>query len=293
MALRALGADRLAPDEGRLALADQPAQAHLVGRVTLQVHADLARSVKVDVDQEQPGLDARDVQREHAGRLGVVRLADSDEPIPHVGGAIPRHPDLVARGRRCSRCAKSRRHIGDATARHPEVLHRVEVDVGDRLQQPRRRWPLHGQRRDLLGDVLDLRVQAGGVLAEPAQARVRGGPPPHLIVQPRDCAVVDDLATLVAPGRVDYLPDRDLRGVARDDAIHQARGVGPADDVLEQRRDVDQRGAVANRGVLVLVVRLVGADRVIPRPLAVVQALAERRACGNERRYPRAWGEYS
>ena len=41
------------------------------------------------------------------------------------------------------------------------------------------------------------------------------------------------------------------------------------------RRDIDQCRGIANRVVLVLVMRFVGADRVVTRPLAIVQALAE------------------
>ena len=84
------------------------------------------------------------------------------------------------------------------------------------------------------------------------------------------------LPSLVAPGRVDDLSDADLRGVARDDAVDEPRRVGPGDQVLVERRHVDQRGGVADGVVFVLVVRLVRADGVVTRPLAVVEALAER-----------------
>ena len=137
--------------------------------------------------------------------------------------------------------------------------------------------PLKRQRRHLLRDVLDVDAQAGRVLPEPAEARIGGGPAILLLAQPRHRPVIDDLAVLVAPRRVTDLADRHALDVAGDDAIDEPRRVRSADAVLEQRRDVDQRGRVADRVVLVLVVRFVCADGVVPRPVAIIQRLAERK----------------
>ena len=65
--------------------------------------------------------------------------------------------------------------------------------------------------------------------------------------------------------------------VTRDQPIDQPRGIGPGHHVLEERRHVDQRRGIPDGVVLVLVVALVGADGVIPRPLAVIQAFTERK----------------
>src|SRR5439155_10202218 len=78
------------------------------------------------------------------------------------------------------------------------------------------------------------------------------------------------------PRRVVHLPDRELAGIACDDAIDELRRIPAANHVLEQRRDVDQRRCVAYRVVFVLVVRFVRADRVIAGPLAEVQAFTQR-----------------
>ena len=88
--------------------------------------------------------------------------------------------------------------------------------------------------------------------------------------------VVDDLATFVAPGCVVDLANGQRAGVAGDDAIDQPGGVGTADQVLEQRGHVDERGGVPDGVVFVLVVRFVRADGVKAGPLAEVQALAQR-----------------
>ena len=84
--------------------------------------------------------------------------------------------------------------------------------------------------------------------------------------EPRHRAVVDHLAVFIAPRRVVDLADGHLRRVARDDAIDQAHRIAAGHAVLEERRHVDQRARVANRVVFVLVMRLVGADRVVARP---------------------------
>ena len=71
------------------------------------------------------------------------------------------------------------------------------------------------------------------------------------------------------------MPDRDFVDIARDDAVHQFGGVLACDQVLVQRRDIDQRASIADRVVLVLMMYLVYADGVISRPFPVVQAVAE------------------
>src|SRR4029079_18535774 len=72
----------------------------------------------------------------------------------------------------------------------------------------------------------------------------------RVLGQPMDGSVVDDLAVLVAPRRVPDLAHRELRRVAGDDAIDERGRVGPADPVLVQGRDVDERGRLADRVVL-------------------------------------------
>src|SRR5262249_8044914 len=96
-----------------------------------------------------------------------------------------------------------------------------------------------------------------------------------VFAESRNCAVVDDVALVIAPAAVDDLIDRYFVDVARDDAIHEARGIGTGDAVFVERRDVDERGRIADSVVLVLVMHLVHATRVVTGPLAIVEAFAE------------------
>ncbi len=131
-----------------------------------------------------------------------------------------------------------------------------------------------------------------GLTRDPAQARVCGRPTESIVREPADGAVVDDPPILVAPGRIDDLPRLQTRGAARDHAIDDVHGIGTGDEVLEERRDVEERGAVANRVVLVFVQRFVRARRVVARPVAVAQARAERERPVVKRRPDRHGGDY-
>ena len=134
---------------------------------------------------------------------------------------------------------------------------------------------MQSERGNFLGNIFDLHVHVQAVLAEPAQAGVGGGPAIDVFFEARDRAVVDDLALFVAPAAINHLAHFDFVDVASDDAVHQAGRVFAGDQILVQRRDVDERGRVANGVVLVLVMNFVHADGVVAGPLAVVQAVAQ------------------
>src|SRR5262249_51014521 len=82
-------------------------------------------------------------------------------------------------------------------------------------------------------------------------------------------------AVLVAPRRIEHLADGHLRDVAGDQSVDEPGRIAAGDQVLEERRHVDERGRVADGVVLVLVVPLVGADGVVAGPFPIVEALAE------------------
>ena len=60
--------ERRLADEMLLAQVDRPGEVELVGRRGLALDERLARRHVVDVEQHEPRFDARNVEREHAGR---------------------------------------------------------------------------------------------------------------------------------------------------------------------------------------------------------------------------------
>src|SRR5262245_47923411 len=110
---------------------------------------------------------------------------------------------------------------------------------------------------------------------KPAQVGLGGRPAIAVFLEPRDRAVIDHLALLVAPAAINHLSPGDLVDVARDDAVQKFGRVWSADQVFVERGYVDQRRGIADGVVLVLMMHLVGADRIVSRPLAVVEAGAE------------------
>ena len=202
-----------------------------------------------------PASTSCDIERQHARRLEIERRSVLHQGVPHLDAPIrpasrSRNPDRLCT--RCARCPRERRPM--RPRRHAEVFQRLDVGLRRRPQHARRRGTLKRQRRNTFRDILDLDVQPDGVLPKPSQAGIGGGPSIRLLVQPRDRPVIDDLALLVAPGRVPDLPDAHASGVTRDDAVDEPRRVSAGDAVLEQRRDVDERRRVANGVVFVLVV---------------------------------------
>src|SRR4030095_1122877 len=104
-----------------------------------------------------------------------------------------------------------------------------------------------------------------------------GAPTIGVFFEPGNSAIVYHFSSFITPWCVDHLADRDLPHVARDDTIHEACRIFAGKPVLEERRDVDQRGGVANGVVLVFVMWFVRTDRVISRPVAVVETFTQRK----------------
>ena len=133
----------------------------------MQCDQRLLAAVEVDVDEQQAGFDARDVEREHAGRMDVEGPAAIHQRVPDVDRTIPRHPDLIAQIACVSRPRDLDGHSRDGSARHPEVFEVSDIGVGGRGEKPSRGRTLQRERGDLLRDVLDADVEANGVLGEP------------------------------------------------------------------------------------------------------------------------------
>src|ERR1700691_1186987 len=112
---------------------------------------------------------------------------------------------------------------------------------------------------------------------EPAHARIGRGPTINVFRGARDGAVVNYFAFFIAPAAVNYLSHGDFVDVASDHAVDQLGGVLAGQKIFVERGDVDHRGGVANRVVLMVVVHFVNAHGVIARPFAIIHALAKLR----------------
>src|SRR6202167_6665940 len=112
---------------------------------------------------------------------------------------------------------------------------------------------------------------------EPAHARIGRGPTINIFREARDGAVVDYFAIFIAPAAVNYLSHGDFVDVASDHAVDQLGGVLAGQKIFVERGDVDHRGGVANRVVLVVVVHFVNAHGVIAGPFPIIHAFAKLR----------------
>ena len=103
-----LGRERLPADEVRLVELHRPPEVELVGRGGLAVDQRPVRGHVVHVEQHQPRFDARHVEREDAGGRDAVRRAGIDRARPTARAPAKHRARSRSRGRRCTRCARSR-----------------------------------------------------------------------------------------------------------------------------------------------------------------------------------------
>ncbi len=269
-------AQRLLADAGRLLEVHEPPEADLVRRVLLRRDEGFARAHVVDVEEDQARFDARHVEGEHARRRDVVGPAHVHERVIDRLALLPGNPDLVAEVAGVSGARDLHRDAAQARRRDPEVLETRDVGAFDAgLEDGAAGGALKGEGAQPVGDVLDRDLQPMAVHVDPAQVGLGRRPAVDVFLEARHRAVVDHLAPPVAPVRVGDLAGLHLGDVACHHAIDQPRGVAAADAVLEQRRDVDQRGRVADGVVLALVVDLVAGDGEVAGPVAPAHALAE------------------
>ena len=112
---------------------------------------------------------------------------------------------------------------------------------------------------------------------EPAQVRIGRGPAKRCSSSRVTVPSSITLPSLVAPRRVDQTWPTASFDASRVMMRSTSRvASGPVTRYLKSGETSISAARVADRVVLVLVVRLVGADRVVARPVAIVQALAQR-----------------
>ncbi len=238
----------------------------------------------VNVDHEKAGLHARHVHREDAARRDAEVAARVHQPVPYRQRPLRIHPDFEAEIAGVAGARDADRNVADAGVRQAKILELVERLCAAAVEHRARLWTLQAQGRHPVGDFGDFHVEPDRVHREPAQRRFGRGHAKAVLVQLGDRAVVKHLPVVVAPAGVVDLAHLHFQDVARGDLVQQARGIRPLDQVLHQRRDVDQRRAIADRPIFVLERELVGTEHDVPGPTPPVLRHAQARGALVKRR---------
>ena len=154
-----LGLERSLADELGLGEVDQAAEADLERRVGLLGDHRVAAARVVDLQQDQPRLEADHVERDHPGGADPEVGPRVRERVPHRDGVLRRDPHLVAEVAGVAGPRDVDRDLPDAAGTPSEVPEIAPRRVGGRLEHVAAQRPLDGECRDLLGHVLDLDVQ--------------------------------------------------------------------------------------------------------------------------------------
>ena len=91
-----VGGEGIPSDELRFFQVDQSSEPQFKGRILLLFDDGLLAAVEIHIDQQESGLDPRNVQRQHPYRMNVECAACVDERVPDLKTFIPVHPDLIA-----------------------------------------------------------------------------------------------------------------------------------------------------------------------------------------------------
>ena len=252
-----------------------PAQAELDRRRALGIRPGEAARLEVDVEEDQPGLDARHVEGGHADGHDAATAAGGPHGVPEDHGILAPDPDLVAQVAGVTGPRDAHRDLADLGLHVAEVGQLGDA-TGDRRQEVTRTRTLDRQHGPVVGDVLDGDVEAADEPFEVRKVRFRGREQVLVASVAQDDAILDDVAAVVAPGGVLRVARLACPDVAHEDTGQEPLGVGSGDAVLVERRRVEEAGAVADGEVLELVRHLVARGGQVIRPVLIESGLVER-----------------
>jgi hypothetical protein len=204
--------------------------------------------------ERHPGLEAERVARPQPGGHDTGIPAGGGERLPDLGAAPPVHEHLEAVLAGVARPRDERRHARDLALGDGVVLEPVQVDVGQRRQDLRGAGPLDRDQRGGQGPV----VEDGLPAIEPMGQLVRhhrgvAGVRDHqepLRPEPVDDQVVDHAAVGGDDHRVLGATHGERPGVRDQGRGQRITGVVALDEQLAHVRQVEQRGALPDRLVL-------------------------------------------
>ena len=128
----------LGTNEVVLVPADDPAQVGLEHRGCF---------VDIVAVQAHRGFEAQRVASAESAQRQAERLAGLYQGQPHLVGRLRRHEDLEAVLTGIAGTRHGGAHASHLAVREPVVLHRGEIDAGERLQDVERPRTLHGDQR--------------------------------------------------------------------------------------------------------------------------------------------------
>src|SRR5215470_12793501 len=146
-----------------------------------------------------------------------------EESVPHEGSVVPRHPDFITEISRVTGSRDVDIDTRDSPTRESKVFQSCDVRFSSLHQQTARRRALKSKRGNFVRDVFDLHVKPQTILVKPTHARISGRPAVAIFGEPRNRAVIDHLALLVAPAAVNDLADGNFIDVTRDHTVDEFR----------------------------------------------------------------------
>ena len=121
---------RVAPNEILFLQIHQLAEANFKGRIFLRVDQRLFAGHIVDFNQDEPRLDARDVQSNHTRGMNVEGFALGDERVPDFDGVNPGHPDFKAEIAGVAGAGNVHGNARDFSVRNAKIFQIVDRGVG-------------------------------------------------------------------------------------------------------------------------------------------------------------------
>ncbi len=197
--------------------------------------------LKVDARDHESRLDPGDIHRLIPDGAQPEIIARLPEAVPEGQGIAPRRPKLVSEiaGEPGARDHQPRLHLGQIEG--AQICH-IEPR---RAQHRKGGRPLQGQPGNLSALVKNVCVKAPCRLQQPCQHRLLTAQPPILRPKVKERAIVDHHPLFVAPERIADPACRNFGHVAGDETVEHARRVRPGDAVFVHRRDIKERGLIA------------------------------------------------
>src|SRR4051794_40729828 len=109
--------------------------------------------------------------------MNIKRTSRLHQCVPNFDCLVGCDPDLVTEIARVTSPRNLNRYARDCGFRYAKVFEVRDVCVlHETFKQAARSWSLQCEPGNAFGNVFDLHVHARGVLSEPAQTRIGGGP---------------------------------------------------------------------------------------------------------------------